>query len=85
VVGHSVHHQGVDRVGQGLVVSGTAPDGTVEALELTSAGWVVGVQWHPEDTAADDPANHGLFTSLVARACARAEPSRESSREPLGR
>jgi putative glutamine amidotransferase len=72
VVGHSVHHQGVDRVGDGLVVAGTAPDGMVEALELGS-GWVVGVQWHPEDTAPDDPANHGLFTALVSRACARVE------------
>ncbi|MFF4488431.1 gamma-glutamyl-gamma-aminobutyrate hydrolase family protein [Streptomyces sp. NPDC001544] len=42
------HHQAVDRLGEGLVPSAHAPDGTVEALELPSADWVLGVQWHPE-------------------------------------
>ncbi|MFF4016837.1 gamma-glutamyl-gamma-aminobutyrate hydrolase family protein [Streptomyces sp. NPDC001843] len=42
------HHQAVDRLGEGLVPSAHAADGTVEALELPSADWVVGVQWHPE-------------------------------------
>ncbi len=45
----SHHHQGVDRVGEGLAVTGTATiDGLVEALELPGAGFVLGVQWHPE-------------------------------------
>ncbi|WP_428934254.1 gamma-glutamyl-gamma-aminobutyrate hydrolase family protein [Streptomyces sp. ACT015] len=43
------HHQAVDRLGTGLSPSAHAEDGTVEAIELPpSAGWVVGVQWHPE-------------------------------------
>ncbi|MFJ7076587.1 gamma-glutamyl-gamma-aminobutyrate hydrolase family protein [Streptomyces sp. NPDC098781] len=42
------HHQSVDRLGEGLVASAYAADGTVEAVELPSAGWVLGVQWHPE-------------------------------------
>ncbi|MGW1781045.1 gamma-glutamyl-gamma-aminobutyrate hydrolase family protein [Streptomyces sp. NPDC002143] len=42
------HHQAVDRLGTGLVPSAYAADGTVEAVELPSAGWVLGVQWHPE-------------------------------------
>ena len=43
------HHQAVDRLGAGLVVSAHAEDGTAEAVELPSAhGWVLGVQWHPE-------------------------------------
>ncbi|MGW3107361.1 gamma-glutamyl-gamma-aminobutyrate hydrolase family protein [Streptomyces sp. NPDC001100] len=42
------HHQAVDRLGAGLVVSAWAEDGTVEAVELPSADWVLGVQWHPE-------------------------------------
>ncbi|MGW0760237.1 gamma-glutamyl-gamma-aminobutyrate hydrolase family protein [Streptomyces sp. NPDC002814] len=42
------HHQAVDRLGAGLVVSAHAGDGTVEAVELPSGGWVLGVQWHPE-------------------------------------
>ncbi|GAA4939768.1 putative glutamine amidotransferase [Actinomycetospora succinea] len=42
---NSLHHQGVDRVGDGLVVTATAPDGQVEGLE---AERLVAVQWHPE-------------------------------------
>ncbi|WP_055492767.1 gamma-glutamyl-gamma-aminobutyrate hydrolase family protein [Streptomyces sp. TP-A0356] len=42
------HHQTVDRLGEGLVPSAYAADGTVEAIELPSADWVLGVQWHPE-------------------------------------
>ncbi|MFF4253139.1 gamma-glutamyl-gamma-aminobutyrate hydrolase family protein [Streptomyces sp. NPDC001663] len=43
------HHQAVDRLGTGLAPSAHAADGTVEAVELPSAaGWVLGVQWHPE-------------------------------------
>ncbi|MDH2392630.1 gamma-glutamyl-gamma-aminobutyrate hydrolase family protein [Streptomyces sp. HNM0663] len=44
------HHQSVDRVGEGLVPSAYAEDGTVEALEPAGEGrgWVLGVQWHPE-------------------------------------
>ncbi|WP_343243840.1 gamma-glutamyl-gamma-aminobutyrate hydrolase family protein [Streptomyces sp. SID13726] len=42
------HHQAVDRLGEGLAPSAHAPDGTVEAVELTGAHWALGVQWHPE-------------------------------------
>ncbi|MEU1851627.1 gamma-glutamyl-gamma-aminobutyrate hydrolase family protein [Streptomyces sp. NPDC019990] len=45
----SYHHQAVDRLGEGLVASAYAVDGTVEAVELPAReGWVLGVQWHPE-------------------------------------
>ena len=65
---HSFHHQAIDRVADGLTVVATAADGTIEAVELQGARWVVGVQWHPEDTADTDPANQGLFDALVAAA-----------------
>jgi putative glutamine amidotransferase len=43
------HHQAIDRLGDGLVVTGRAQDGVAEAIELESSdGWVLGVQWHPE-------------------------------------
>jgi putative glutamine amidotransferase len=64
---NSLHHQAVDRVGSGLVVSGRAADGTVEALELPEARWCLGVQWHPE-LLPDDPAEVRLFSEF-AHAC----------------
>ena len=45
----SHHHQAVDRLGGGLILSGVASDDDVaEAIELPSAPFVLGVQWHPE-------------------------------------
>jgi putative glutamine amidotransferase len=64
----SSHHQAVARLGEGLVVSGRAPDGIVEAMEHPDANWVVAVQWHPERTAETDPAQQGLFDALVEHA-----------------
>ncbi len=60
------HHQSLDRLGEGLVVTARAPDGTAEAVERPdSPGWFLGVQWHPEDTAATDAANRALFAAFV--------------------
>lgn len=44
----SHHHQGVDRIGDGLVVTGRAEDGLPEALEAPGRPFALGVQWHPE-------------------------------------
>ncbi len=60
----SHHHQGLGRLGQGLVATGWSGDGLVEAFER-EAGWMLGVQWHPEETAAEDPAQQALFDSLA--------------------
>ena len=62
VMVNSLHHQTVDRLGEGLEVTAEAPDGTVEGLECTDAP-VVAVQWHPELMAEPDP----IFDWFVAR------------------
>ncbi len=61
----SGHHQAVDRLGDGLVVSATASDGVVEAIELPGEAWVVGVQWHPEDPAADPAPLRALLAGFA--------------------
>ncbi len=61
------HHQAIDRLGEGLVPTAWADDGTVEAVELAEpASFMVAVQWHPE--AGDDPS---LFDALIAAASSR--------------
>jgi putative glutamine amidotransferase len=67
----SSHHQAIAELGEGLVVSGRAPDGIVEAMEHPEGSWVVAVQWHPERTATDDPTQQGLFDALVEQAASR--------------
>lgn len=66
------HHQGIGRLGDGLRSVAQARDGVIEAVELVGArSWYLGVQWHPEDTAAADPVQAGLLGALVEAACAR--------------
>ncbi len=65
---HSVHHQALSSLGRGMTVTGRADDGTIEAVELAGQRWVLGVQWHPEDTAADDPEQQALFGALLTQA-----------------
>jgi putative glutamine amidotransferase len=65
---HCVHHQAVDRLGRGLTVTASTADGVIHAVEHDEAEWVIGVQWHPEDTAAGDARQQSLFDALVCRA-----------------
>jgi len=73
----SHHHQGVDELGEGLIVSGTSDmDELPEAIELPNHSFVLGVQWHPEADAMS-PVVGGLVAAARARAEATA-PSRRS-------
>jgi putative glutamine amidotransferase len=67
----SHHHQAVEHTGAALRVTARAPDGVVEGIELDGDSWIVGAQWHPEDTAADDPAQQRLFDTFVRHAAKR--------------
>ena len=67
----SHHHQGFGTLGEGLLESAWAADGTLEALEDPGKRFAVGVLWHPEE--GENPA---LFRALVEEARAyRAEKS----------
>jgi putative glutamine amidotransferase len=66
---NSFHHQAINRLGRGLRDVAWAPDGVIEAVDGPDArGFVVGVQWHPEDLVEHDPAARNLFSALVAAA-----------------
>jgi len=67
--GPCYHHQAVDKVGDGLVVSAWDAEGVVEALELPGDAFVLAVQWHPEQ-ALDDLR---LFKAVVSAAAAYAD------------
>src|SRR5882672_9213975 len=69
VMVNSLHSQGIDRPAARLRVEAVAPDGQIEAVSLPAARFVVGVQWHPEHKALDNPFSCALF-SAFARACA---------------
>lgn len=73
---HSYHHQGIDRLGEGLVPAARSEDGLVQAFVDTAAGHVVGIQWHPEENAED----RRLFADLVSQAGAFAAQRKEGAR-----
>ena len=60
----SWHHQSIDTLGKGLQVVASADDGIIEAVEMADKP-VIGVQWHPEATAARDPDQQRIFDEFV--------------------
>ena len=61
---HVYHHQALDEVAPGLRVTARTGDGVIEAVELETVPFGIGVQWHPEENAAD----RRLFAGLVEAA-----------------
>lgn len=64
---YCLHHQVIDRVGDGLSVSGVAVDGLIEAVEDPAAPFVIGVAWHPEQMleSAQAQAIYRAFTEAA--------------------
>lgn len=79
---NSRHHQAIDRPAEGVVVSATAPDDVIEAIEAPDGRWLVAVQWHPENLR-DDPVTRGLFREFVA--AARGERPESPVRRPAAK
>ncbi len=62
---NSMHHQGINQLGNGLRAVATAEDGLVEAVEVPELPFIVGVQWHPEELAKTDQHSCSLFYDFV--------------------
>lgn len=75
---NSMHHQSVQELGDGLVVTARAPDGVIEAIELPGPEFVVGVQWHPEVFEMTDPHTRHLFGGFIAASSRWAEQHRHA-------
>jgi putative glutamine amidotransferase len=73
---NSFHHQAIDDLGAGLVVTGRSPaDGVIEAVEVKDRSFVVAVQWHPESFWNEAVGFQALFDAHAA-ACRAAVPVR---------
>jgi putative glutamine amidotransferase len=80
---NSLHSQGIDALGDGLLVEGRAPDGVVEAVRVADApGFAVAVQWHPEWQVLGNDFSKALFAAFgdAARAHARGEAAANAGR-----
>jgi putative glutamine amidotransferase len=62
---NSLHGQGIDRLGAGLMVEATAPDGTIEAMRVKDArNFALGLQWHAEWKVKDNPLSLAIFNAF---------------------
>jgi len=61
---NSIHHQCIDKLGKGLVVSAKSQDGIIEGIESTSSWDAIGIQWHPEYLRSDEESKK-LFNWIV--------------------
>ncbi|MBS6642456.1 MAG: gamma-glutamyl-gamma-aminobutyrate hydrolase family protein [Clostridiaceae bacterium] len=62
---NSMHHQAIKKTAPSLTVTGYAPDGLIEAVEMRDYPYFVAVQWHPEYLYPFNEAAKNLFTSFV--------------------
>lgn len=80
---NSVHGQGIQRLADGLRVEALAPDGLIEAVSVMSperSAFHLGVQWHPEWQAADNPVSMSLLRAFGAACQAYRDTHRPPSR-----
>lgn len=62
---NSLHGQGIERLGTGLVTEAVAPDGLIEAVSVAGASaFALGLQWHPEWKHAADPLSTAIFRAF---------------------
>jgi putative glutamine amidotransferase len=63
---NSLHHQGIKKVAEGFRAVGQSSDGLTEAIESTAHPFVIGVEWHPEESG--DEGSQKLFRAFIEAA-----------------
>ena len=78
IITNSLHGQAIREPAERLVIEGWAADETIEAVSVAGArSFALGVQWHPEYDAGNDPVSRALFRAFGD--AARARQSRRST------
>lgn len=62
---NSFHHQAIASLGSNLIISGKTQDGIIEAIEMPSHPFAIGVQWHPEHLLETVPSIRTLFQAFI--------------------
>lgn len=75
----SYHHQGLDRIGKGLMVTARSADGLPQILESTDDSWLIATQYHPEEKRLED---RRLFAAFVAACGSRTEAVSDTKPTP---
>ncbi len=79
---NSLHAQGIDQLGDGLVAEARSPDGIVEAIRAPEvSAFTVAVQWHPEWRATETPSSKAIFAAFGDACRERARARRGSGRQ----
>jgi putative glutamine amidotransferase len=68
------HHQSIDRLGEGLIVSAQDSDGVIEAVEIPGENFVLAVQWHPEERLDDVRLFAGVVQAAAKYATGKVAP-----------
>lgn len=70
---NSLHHQAVDRIGEGIEIVAWSEDGIAEAMEIPGPPFAIAVQYHPEELFPDDEPSRRLFAAFIQAAATYAE------------
>lgn len=65
---NSTHHQGIDKLGKGLVAMAFATDGLTEGVFMPDKKFVWAIQWHPERMYKEHPAARLIFEEFIRQA-----------------
>ncbi len=70
---NSLHHQAIKEPGRGVRITGRAPDGIPELVEVSGYRFVMAAQGHPEEIYSIEPAFKRLFAAFIEASSSHVE------------